>query len=80
MQRLQCQKVRCSLTTVTCANLVSTTLGFLLMATPYLNNSIVVLTTIGDDNTALSCLTNFTACCSNSETGGSVFQGDCLSS
>ena len=37
--------------------------------TPYLNNSVVSLTAIGADNNALICLTNFTACCRNSETG-----------
>ena len=44
--------------------------------TPYLNNSIVALTSIGADNTALICLTNFTACCSNNATGGSGSLGD----
>ena len=38
--------------------------------TPYLNNSVVALTAIGADNNALICLTNFTACCRNSDTGG----------
>ena len=44
--------------------------------TPYLNNSVVALTAIGADNNALVCLTNFTACCSNSETGGTISLGD----
>ena len=38
--------------------------------TPYLNNSVVALTAIGAEYNVLICLTNFTACCSNSETGG----------
>ena len=44
--------------------------------TRYLNNSLVALTAIGADNNALICLTNFTACCSNSETGGTGSLGD----
>ena len=44
--------------------------------TPYLNNSVVALTTIGADNNALICLTNFTACCSNKETYGTSSLGD----
>ena len=44
--------------------------------TPYLNNSVVALTAIGADNNALICLTNFTACCSSSETGGTGSLGD----
>ena len=43
--------------------------------TPYLNNSVVALTAIGADINALVCLTDFTACCSNSETGGTSFLG-----
>ena len=44
--------------------------------TPYLNNSVVALTALGADNNALICLTNFTACCSNRETGGTGSLGD----
>ena len=44
--------------------------------TPYLNNSAIALTAIGADNNALICLTNFTTCCSNSETGGTDSLGD----
>ena len=36
----------------------------------------MALTAIGADNNALICLTNFTACCSNSETGGIGSLGD----
>ena len=36
----------------------------------------MALTAIGADNNALICLTNFTACCSNSETGGTGSLGD----
>ena len=36
----------------------------------------MTLTAIGADNNALICLTNFTACCSNSETGGPGSLGD----
>ena len=55
---------------------VSKALGFLLKGTPYLNNSVVALTAIGADNNALICLTNFTVCCSNSETDGTGLLGD----
>ena len=36
----------------------------------------MALTAIGTDNNALICLTNFTACCSNSDTGGTGSLGD----
>ena len=55
---------------------VSTALGFLLKGTPYLNNSLVAMTIMRADINALICLTNFTACCSNSETGGTGSLGD----
>ena len=42
---------------------------FSLNGTTYKNNSIVALEDIGEDDAALLCMTNFTACCRPSHTG-----------
>ena len=48
---------------------------FSLNGTTYQNNSIVILEDIGEDDDALLCVTNQTACCRSPSTGvnGSVF-------
>ena len=42
---------------------------FSLNGTRYQNNSIVTLEDIGEDDTALLCMTNLTACCQRNDTG-----------
>ena len=41
-----------------------------LNGTTYQNNSIVTLEDIGEDDDALLCITNYTACCRSTDTGG----------
>ena len=54
---------------------MSTGVGFFLNGMLYPNNSVVALTDIGeaadigDENTALFCLTDLTACCRGADTG-----------
>ena len=43
---------------------------FSLRGTKYQNNSIVTLEDIGEDDDALLCITNLTACCQSNDTGG----------
>ena len=48
---------------------------FSLNGTTYQNNSIVILEDIGEDNDdALLCITNQTACCRSNDTGGSTLR------
>ena len=42
---------------------------FSLNGTRYQNNSLVTLEDIGEDDTALLCMTNLTACCQRNDTG-----------
>ena len=46
---------------------------FSLRGTTYQNNSIVILEDIGEGDDALLCITNYTACCRSSDTGGNGF-------